>query len=229
MTEELNRPEPMRIVTATMRKPAFFLLFLLAAVPCLAQENTQQFGFLIGGSERLYSHSDKASRDAYCAQPTVPADCPVDLPGSNFRLGDRNLAVFYQINIEPETAFRIEAGQINSDIGGNFPNPKPATGEPHPQDFRAPVHGHIQHVDGIVQYSVSEPFGKTGIFAGFGMYRWSAPTISTETNYGYMVGISGDFPITRKYGFVAEGAYHWLNMTPKSRYITLSGGLRVAF
>lgn len=210
-----------------MRKPAYFLLFLLVAIPAMAQETNQSFGFLIGGSERLYSHSDKASRDAYCAQTPAPPDCPVSLPGSNFRLSDRDFEVFYQIELEPQTEFRIEAGQINSDIGGNFPNPNAST--PHPQDFKAPVKGHIEHADGIIQYSVSEPFGKTGIFAGFGMYRWSAPSVASETNYGYTFGINGDFPITRKYGFVAEGSYHWMNMSVKSRYITLTGGLRINF
>jgi len=210
-----------------MKKPGFFLLLLLFAVPSFAQSTGQSFGFLIGGSERLYSHSDKGSRDAYCAQSPVPADCPVDLPGSNIRLADRDIKAFYQIELEPQTYFRIEAGQINSDVGGVFPNPKATT--PHPQDFRAPVKGHIEHVDGVVQYSMSEPFGKTGIFAGLGMYRISASSIASETSYGYTFGVNGDFPITRKYGFVAEGSYHWLNTATKARYISLTGGLRINF
>src|SRR5436190_19130776 len=57
MSEELKERNPMRIVAA-MKKPAYFLLFLLVAAPAFAQTG-QQFGILFGGAKRLYSGRDR--------------------------------------------------------------------------------------------------------------------------------------------------------------------------
>jgi len=217
MIEELNPRKPMRIVAA-MKKPACFLLFLLFTVPAVAQQTGAQFGFMIGGSERLYTHSDKATRDQFCKDnPNLP--CP-SLPGSNIRLGDRDFEMFFAVELEPATQFKIRAGQINTDVGGNLESST---------DFALPTKGHIEHADGIVQYNIAEPFGRTGIFAGFGMYRTGGNNIASETNYGYTFGVAGDFPITRRYGFVAEGSYYWINNDHPIRLITVTGGLRVNF
>ena len=183
----------------------------------MAQQSDQQFGIMIGGSERLYSHSDKAAVEGFCKDnPTQP--CPT-LPGSNIRLGDRDIEMFYAVELEPSTQFKIRVGQINTDVGGNFDS----------ANLVMPSKGHMEHADGVVQYTVSEPFGRTGFFAGFGMFRASGKNIESETNYGYTFGISGDFPITRRYGFVAEGSYYWINMSNPVRFITVTGGLRVNF
>ena len=100
--------------------------------------------------------------------------------------------------------------------------------------------GKVEHIDAIIDYRFSEPFGSTGLFAGAGLYRQRA-TLSdvaipelqrgnqTETNYGLQGGVNGDFPITRRSGFIAELVYHWINYNYKVRYLTLSGGLRFSF
>ena len=35
---------------------------------------------------------------------------------------------------------------------------------------------------------------------------------ASETNYGLSAGVNGDFPITRRVGFIAEATYHWVKM-----------------
>jgi len=202
-----------------MKKPGFFLLLLLFAVPSFAQYSGQSFWFLIGGSGRLYSGRDRTKAENFCTgqTPPQPSNC-VDLPSGRLRFGDRDVEVFYAVQLEPSTHFKIRAGQMNTDVGVIEAS-----------NFVPPQKGHIQHADGIVQYDFSEPFGKTGLFAGLGLYRWSGGTIPTDTNYGYTFGVNADFPITRKYGFVAEGSYHWINMSSPVRYVTLTGGLRFNF
>jgi hypothetical protein len=209
MSEELNRRKAMRIVAA-MKKPACFLLFLLLAAPAFAQTG-QQFGILFGGAKRLYSGRDK--------------DKFPDLPNDRFRLTHGVREVFYAVQIEPSTMFKIQAGQWNTDVGVVEADPPL-----HPRS------GHMEHVDGIVDYRFTEPFGTTGLFGGIGLYRWSAPTaqagesdIPAATNYGYVVGVNGEFPMTRRYAFMVEGAYHWVNMSSPVRYVTLTGGLRIGF
>jgi hypothetical protein len=53
---------------------------------------------------------------------------------------------------------------------------------------------------------------------------------SQESDYGFVGGVNGLFPITRSLGITAEGAYHWVHFySPKPRYGTVSVGLRFAF
>ena len=219
----------MRIVTA-MKKSALFLLFVLVAAPAFAQTG-QQFGILLGGAKRLYSSRDRldASDNTAGLNETLPID--------RFRLTSGAREVFYAVQIEPATLFKIQAGQWNTDVGivqSGKDHKTGATignGETH-----LPRSGTVQHVDGIVDYRFTEPFGTTGLFAGLGLYRWSASgtadavhDVPTETNYGYVFGVNGEFPITRRYAFMVEGAYHWVNMSSPVRYVTVMGGVRVAF
>ena len=53
--------------------------------------------------------------------------------------------------------------------------------------------------------------------------------VPSETNYGYVFGVNGEFPITKRYAFMVEGAYHWINMSSPVRYVTVTGGMRIGF
>jgi hypothetical protein len=95
--------------------------------------------------------------------------------------------------------------------------------------FDIDPNGKIEHVDGIVEYRFSEPYGYTGLFVGAGLYRQKTNT-REESDYGYQAGVSGLFPLNRTYAVAIEGAYHWVNVyTPRPRYVTLGAGLRIAF
>jgi hypothetical protein len=207
----------MRIVTR-MRKMGFALAFLLLlAVPAFAQ--TSEFGLLIGGSKRLISHTDQAQGLGI---------------SDNFKFSNSNREVYYAIQLDPGTFFRIKGGQIEGPVAFQFTN---AAGNHARTDVPK---GKVEHVDALIDYRFSEAFGSTGLFAGVGLYRQRAtlndlaiPAVQrgdqTETNYGFSGGVNGDFPITRRTGFIAELAYHWINYNYKVRYLTLSGGLRFQF
>jgi len=67
------------------------------------------------------------------------------------------------------------------------------------------------------------------LFAGTGLYRQSAGS-RQESDYGFVGGVNGIFPITRSVGIIAEGSYHWVHFySPKPRYGAVSVGLRFAF
>ena len=103
MSEELQALEPMRIVPA-MKKPACFLLFLLVAAPAFAQ--SQQFGILFGGTKRLYSGHDKEAG--------IPENNVAGFsftPPDRIRLNSGAREVFWAIQVEPQTYFKIQAGQ----------------------------------------------------------------------------------------------------------------------
>ena len=237
MSEELKEHNPMRIVAA-MKKSACFLLFLLFAAPAFAQTG-QQFGILFGGTKRLYSGRDKLD----AADNT--AGLNVILPIDRFRVTSGAREVFYAVQIEPATLFKIQAGQWNTDVGIVQSGKDHKTGLPIGNGdcstnaaacTHLPRSGTVRHVDGIVDYRFNELFGTTGLFAGLGLYRWSASGTSdavhdvpSETNYGYVFGVNGEFPITKRYAFMVEGAYHWINMSSPVRYVTVTGGLRIGF
>ncbi|HKO54285.1 MAG TPA: hypothetical protein VJ276_00325 [Thermoanaerobaculia bacterium] len=209
-----------------MKKSACLLVFsLLLALPALAQSS--QFGFLLGGSKRLSSEQD------------VIAGIDVK---NRWQFGNSVKEIFYSVEIEPGTQFKLKAGQI---VGPgafrvNFTqgqNPQVQLGRVDLADTRT------DHIDALIDYRFSEAFGSTGIFAGVGYYRAHGtfgPTTgpvtvnaedrsASETNYGLSGGINGDFPISRRYGVVVEATYHWVNYHYRPRYITVTGGLRFAF
>ena len=190
-----------------MKKTAFFLGFLLlTAVPSFAQY--QQFGVLLGGSKRLYSSGDQ--------------DRQSNLPGDNFKFSNSVKEAWYGVDLEPGTMFKIKVGEIEGPVGTVEAVTAPAIAT-------SPVKGKYQHVDGIIDYRFSEPFGSTGLFAGVGLYRATAPGQQSDTDYGFTGGVNGDFPITRRFGFIAEATYHWVNFSYRPRFVTLTGGLRISF
>jgi len=106
---------------------------------------------------------------------------------------------------------------------------KPTPTNPKPCLFRRDVEGEVQHLEANVEYRFSEPYGTTGLFAGVGFYRQTAPDSDATVNYGVNGGVNADFPLNRRYGIVLEGTYHWTNSHFQSRFMTVGAGLRVSF
>ncbi len=206
----------MRIVTA-MRNTAFLLAFLIvSAAPAVAQ--TSQVGLLIGGTKRLISHTDQARGLGI---------------SDNFKFSNSDREIFYGVQLDPGTWFKIRGGQIEGPVAFQYTTGGGTARTDIPK-------GKVEHIDAVIDYRFSEPFGTTGLFAGAGLYRQRATLadaaipveqrgVQTETNYGFLGGVNGDFPITRRTGFIVEATYHWINYNYKVRYVTLGGGLRFTF
>jgi len=180
---------------------------VLIALPLAAQTaplsgQMSQFGFLVGGVKRMN-----------------------DIPGSqgrsdvkDFNFGASVKEVFYGTRLEPDTMFKIKAGEMTVPVlvdngSGGFNK----------------VNGKVDHVDAIIDYRFSEAYGTSGIFGGVGMYRTSSPGVAEDTNAGLNFGANADFPLSRRYGIMFEGTYHYLHTTVRQRFITLTGGLRISF
>jgi hypothetical protein len=192
------------------------LLLILFATPAFAQ--TSEFGILLGGSKRLISHSDQAAGLGV---------------SDNFKFGNSVREIYYAVQLDPGTNFKIKAGQIEGPVAFQYTTPD---GTARTDSSK----GTVEHVDGLIDYRFSEAFGSTGLFAGVGLYRQRGTITDqavpveqrgtqTETNYGFQGGVNGDFPLSRRAGFIAEVAYHWINYHYKPRYVTLTGGLRFSF
>ncbi len=187
-----------------MKKSALLLaILLLAAVPAVAQSSSE-FGILFGGSKRLNDIKGSQGGDGV----------------TDFKFSNSTKSLYYAVQMEPGTWFRIKVEQINAplialDADGN----RIEGGK-----------GKLDHIDALVDYKFSEPFGSSGIFAGVGMYRQHVTDTGAEdTNYGLSAGVNADFPFSRRYGLIVEAAYHWVHLPARPRYTTLGAGLRISF
>jgi hypothetical protein len=141
---------------------------------------------------------------------------------SDFQHGFEEIS--YGVSMEPDTIFKIKVGRMNAKtaflVNDSNGNPLAPAVDPN---------GQIEYADAVVEYRFSEPFGSTGLFAGTGLYRQSGSN-RQESDYGFVGGVNGLFPITRSVGISAEASYHWIHFyNPKPRYATLGVGLRFSF
>jgi hypothetical protein len=185
-----------------MKKTLILLgLSLVAALPVFAQHN--EIDLLVGGA--------KAMKTAAGGK-------------SDFQHGFEEIS--YGVSLEQDTIFKIKLGRMNAktafvtkDVNGDS---VVAPGDVDPK-------GQIEYADAVIEYRFSEPFGSTGLFAGTGLYRQSGSN-RQESDYGFVGGVNGLFPITRSVGISAEASYHWVHFyNPKPRYATIGVGLRFAF
>jgi hypothetical protein len=198
-------------IVRAMRRTAFLLAFLMI---CLAGTAAQasEFGVLVGGSKRMIDEGDAA-----------PGAVLID---QGFEFENQSMELFYGFELDPGTMFKIKVGRIEGPIAVRDVIP----GDPAATIVRRDVQGEVQHVEGIIEYRFSEVFGGTGLFAGVGAYRHEANNNSSSTtDFGWTAGVNADFPISRRYGVIVEGAYHWTKGDFEPRYLTISGGLRIAF
>jgi hypothetical protein len=205
-----------RIVPAMKRTLFLAALVVVSALPALAQSN--EFGVIVGGSRRFVD-ADLAPGDN-------------DYIESNFAFGNNSVELYWSMPIEPDLNLRFKGGRIKTQIAVPFEDaPDPRTGaEPGATvPNRLDVEGQVMHLETDVEYKFREPFGSSGLFAGLGFYRLSAPDEDSQTTWGAHVGVNADFPITRRYGFKLEAAYHWTAAEFEPRYMTVGGGLRVSF
>ena len=190
-----------------MKRAALAAVVALIALPLAAQTaplsgQMSQFGILFGGSRRMSSGGDSSVKD--------------------FSFSNSVKEIFIGTRLEPDTMFKIKAGEIDvpllvADGNGGFNK----------------VKGKVDHVDAIVDYRFSESFGSTGVFGGLGLYRSSAPNVADSTNAGLSVGINADLPLSSRFGLIVEGTYHYLHTSSsadaRQRFITATGGLRISF
>ena len=82
------------------------------------------------------------------------------------------------------------------------------------------------------EYTFSERYYESGIYLGLGGYRLEGNLGGqsfSDTTLGVVLGVTGEFEITRRLGFVAEAAGHLADFGPARYFITFHGGLAYHF
>jgi hypothetical protein len=210
-------------------KRAIFLtaLMLTAAAPALAQST--EFGILFGGSRRFIS----GGLGELTPDPTDDPAARVPFLDNELKLSNSAIDLYWAIELEEDTRFKVKVGRIETPVAFAIANPNfdedDADNPDQPRNFRRDVEGEVQHVSAVIEYRFDEPYGSTALFGGLGLYRQTGEGVDSENDYGFQVGLNADFPITRKYGVIVEGTYHWSRGAFSPRYLTLTGGLRLAF
>lgn len=215
------------LIVAPMKRAIFLtLLALVVAVPVFAQRS--EFGILIGASRRVIESGN--------GEPIPNSDPPATRAFLRDELSLSNSAVdlYWAMEIEEDTRLKFKVGRLQTPVAFEIANPafnpeQPVDGVP--RFFRRDVEGEVQHASAVVEYRFDEPYGATSIFGGLGFYRQSADdeAVESDTDYGFQFGLNADFPISRRYGAIVEATYHMARGPFSPRYLTLTGGLRMAF
>jgi hypothetical protein len=192
-----------------MKKAAFLLAFSLLVTGSLAAQTTE-FGVLFGGSKRVVKHGA-----AGLGTETNPG----------FKFSNSSFDLYYAVEVDPATLFKVQVGRIDGPVAFKSRQQSGAN----TVDVRSDANGQVQHAEGTIEYRFSEPFGSTGLFAGVGIYRTTATGFTTSTTYGFPIGVTADFPLSRRYGVIAAATYHIVNSDFRPRYLTASAGLRIGF
>jgi hypothetical protein len=189
------------------RNSLLLALIVVIALPAVAQSN--ELGIVVGGSRRFVDGA--------------PQENGVVFDDSTFSLSNNSFDLFWAVHMEPDLYIKFKGGRIQGPVavGYNIPGSDKL--------FRKDVEGEVQHIETNVEYRFSEPYGSTGLFAGVGFYRQSAPDSDSSANYGVNGGVNADFPLSRRYGIVLEGTYHWTNSHFQSRFLTAGVGVRMSF
>jgi len=119
--------------------------------------------------------------------------------------------IFYALETDSSTAVKLKAGRMDSDQ-----SPLPATD------------GQVEYLALVGEYRFYEVFGSSALFAGPAAYRQKYGDVN-ETDFGLTGGVSALFPVTRRFGVIAEIAYHWANFEETRSFVTAAAGLRLAF
>lgn len=202
------------IVPAMKRTLIYAALLVCSALPLMAQNH--EVGVIVGGSRRFVEGG--------------PEHAEGDFIESNFSLSNNAIDLYWGVQLEPDLMFKIRGGRIQNEIAVPYEDTVvDPDGVSRTHTFRRDVEGEVSHIEGVVEYRFSEVFGSSGLFAGVGYYRQSPDEGDSTNGYGFVGGVNADFPLSRRYGIVVEGAYHWTKADFNARYMTVGGGLRVRF
>lgn len=82
------------------------------------------------------------------------------------------------------------------------------------------------------EYTFSERYYESGIFIGLGAYKlegFQGGLAFDDTTLGLALGVTGEFELTKRLGFVAEASGHLADFGPARYFLLFHGGLGYHF
>ena len=137
-------------------------------------------------------------------------------PGDEITLGSYQFAA--SIVTEPRTLVGVRVGRIGFDDD-----------EPLQSLFDAD----LTYLTLAGEYKFDQTFYEGGMYVGIGGYRLegtdAAGSSQDDTSFGLAVGVTGEFPITRRFGVVVELAAHATDLDQAQLFATGQAGLAFRF
>jgi hypothetical protein len=137
-------------------------------------------------------------------------------PGDEITLGSYQFAA--AIVTEPRTLVGVRVGRIGFDDD-----------EPLESLFNAD----LTYLTLAGEYKFDQTFYEGGMYVGFGGYRLegtdAAGSDQDDTSFGLAVGVTGEFPITRRFGVVVDIAGHLTDLDQAQIFATGQAGLFFRF
>jgi hypothetical protein len=135
--------------------------------------------------------------------------------GFDFDFDQDVIEVFFAARIDESTRFRIKLGDADM--------PFSTDGDPIND-------GSLQYLTGEIEYVSHEIWGRSGIFAGPGVYRGRSSSANLEeTAFGLVGGVNTSITLTRRIDILVELAYHWAKFEEDYTFITAAAGLKMSF
>lgn len=125
--------------------------------------------------------------------------------------------IYFTKMIESGTWLRVKAGQ--ADLSGKSLD----------EGLAPESDTELRYLQLLVGYEFDEIFGTTYLFAGPGAYELARNGEDDESEFGFVLGVGADFPLTRQLGIVAELTYHWADFEAELRTLNLGLGARFRF
>ena len=143
---------------------------------------------------------------------SLDADPGDDLSNTALQL---NLALI----TEPKTFLGLRLGTI--DLSGN-------------EQFGSLFDAQLDYVNIAGEYRFNHTFYQSGLFIGVGGYRLDGRRVlggasESETSFGLVLGLNGEFELTRRLGFVLELAGHYTDLDDAQIFATGHAGIVVHF
>ena len=135
--------------------------------------------------------------------------------------GDSLANTTYQLTagllIEHKTHLVVRAGHLNLDDDAVFESLTDAG---------------LDYVNIAGEYRYDHGFYESGLYFGLGGYFLDGNPLSggdseRDTSFGVVLGLTGDFELTRRLSFVIDIAGHWANLDTAQTFVT--GQLGLAF
>jgi hypothetical protein len=120
---------------------------------------------------------------------------------------------------EPKTHLALRVGHLNLDDDGVFESLTDAG---------------LDYLNIAGEYRYDHAFYESGIYFGLGGYRLDGNPLdggesSSETSFGGVLGLTGEFEITRRVSFVIDLAGHWANFDDAQTFVIGQAGIAVHF
>lgn len=141
----------------------------------------------------------------------------VDADGTGF--GNQALQLGFTWRTDRRTHIGVRVGDLEFDAGENL---------------EGVVEADLTYLAVVGEYRTGEGFYESGVFLGLGAYNLDGILLATgdavdDTSVGLVVGVLGDFELTRRLSFRAEGSGHYLLGDFAQIYALAQAGFVVRF